>query len=85
VAASAPGFAASFWFGLHAPSGTPPALVAQLSRTLGEAMRDPAFIATMTTAGYDLRPGTPEQYAAFVRSESERLGAAAREAGLKAE
>jgi len=85
IAASAPGFSAAFWFGLHAPAATPPALIATLSRALGEAMREPGFVATMTAAGYDLRPNTPEQYAAFLRAETERLGAAAREAGLRAE
>lgn len=85
VAASAPGFAASFWFGLHAPAATPAALVAALSRALVAAMGAPAFAQQLAGAGYDLRPGTPEAYAAFVRAETERLGAAARAAGLRPE
>lgn len=85
VASIAPGFTARFWYGLHAPGATPPATVAALSGALGAALREEAFAAALARGGFAVSPGTPDAYAAFLREETERLGAAARAAGLRPE
>jgi tripartite-type tricarboxylate transporter receptor subunit TctC len=85
LASFAPGFSASFWFGLHAPAATPPALVAALNAALVPVLRDPAFQPMLASGGYRVAAGAPDAYASFVRLETARLGALAREAGLRAE
>jgi tripartite-type tricarboxylate transporter receptor subunit TctC len=85
VASVAPGFSARFWFGLHAPRGTPEALVGALNAALRAAVAEPGFVQRMTELGYRMMPGTPAEYGAFQREEAARLGAAARAAGLRPE
>lgn len=85
VASVAPGFSARFWYGLHAPGSTPAPLVAALSRTLGAAMREEGFAAGLAASGMRPMAGGPDAYGAFLRDETERLGAAARAAGLRPE
>ena len=73
------------WTGVMAPASTPRPIVARLSseivRVLGEAeMRD--FLAKQ---GAEPVGSTPEAFAAFIRSETEKWGAAAKAAGLKPE
>lgn len=83
VAQVAPGFTARFWYGVHAPGGTPAPVLAALSRAIGAALAEPAFSAQMQAQGLRLATGTPDAYRAFLRSETDRLGAAARLAGLR--
>ncbi len=83
VAEIAPGFTARFWYGVHAPGATPAPVLAALSRAIGAALAEPAFGAQMQAQGLRLATGTPDSYRVFLRDEMERLGAAARLAGLR--
>jgi tripartite-type tricarboxylate transporter receptor subunit TctC len=69
------------WFGAFAPAGTPPGLVARISRDLAAAMADPAIRDRhLTPNGYTVHAGTPEAAAAFLREDLDykhRLVAAA--------
>ncbi len=69
------------WFGAFAPAGTPPGLVARISRDLSAAMADPAIRDRhLTPNGYTVHAGTPEAAAAFLREDLDykhRLVAAA--------
>lgn len=85
VASIAPGFSARFWYGLHAPGTTPAPLVAMLARVFAEAIAEPGFAAQLAQQGMRVMPDGPAAYAAFLREETDRLGAAARAAGLRPE
>ena len=49
-----PDFDVSAWYGLAAPAGTPPALVATLEQALQKLMRDPEITKAMESRGADL-------------------------------
>ena len=67
--AGVPGYEASIWFGIVAPAGTPAPLVARLSREIAQIVRTPAIRERFVPLGLDLIGGTPEEFAATMRSE----------------
>lgn len=69
VAASLPGFEIDTWWGLVAPAGTPPEVVARLNRAFVEALNAPEVRARFATLMAEPAPGTPEAFAAFLRGE----------------
>jgi tripartite-type tricarboxylate transporter receptor subunit TctC len=79
-----PGFEAKSWFGLVAPAGTPPDIIKKLNQDVTKVISDPTFAAEFLAAqGLEPILGTPEQFAAFIRAESVKLGKVVKEAGIK--
>ena len=64
---SLPGYEATLWFGMLAPAGTPPAIVARLNRDLNEVMGQPALRQRFNTG--DFTPSTPEELGELIRRE----------------
>ena len=73
------------WSGLVVPAATPPAVIARLNAELAGALRNAEVREKLKTYGMSPAPGTPEQFDAFLRSESVRYGKVVREAGIKAD
>ena len=82
-AAGLRGFQAGSWLGLLAPARTPRAIVARLNAAAVEAVRDPETRARLIAIGGDPVGSSPQAFAAFLRADYEKNGAAARQAGLK--
>ena len=59
----------SAWIGLVAPAGTPAPVIERLNREFVAAMRDPATHEKLRAQYMDADPGTPAQFAAFMRNE----------------
>jgi tripartite-type tricarboxylate transporter receptor subunit TctC len=57
------------WKAIYAPARTPPAIIARLNQAVREAMQTPAFIEAARQQGAVPEPTTPEELAAFGRSE----------------
>ena len=60
------------WYGLFAPSGTPPAVLDQLNRALNTVLADPAVIERFESNGAHVESGTPAALEAQVGSELAR-------------
>src|SRR5688572_9274504 len=74
------------WNGLLAPVGTPPAIVARLNAETVAAMRKPETREALGRLGFDVVAGSPEEFARWIRLESEkwaRVIRASGERGLK--
>lgn len=67
-------FEAGSWFGLLAPAGTPPAVIDTLNSAAVSALREPALRDALVAQGFDANPGTPAQFARFIRDEAEKWG-----------
>jgi tripartite-type tricarboxylate transporter receptor subunit TctC len=80
-----PGFEVETWFGLVAPAGTPPAVVAQLHDAWEAGARTPQAQAAFDNISGNLRVNTPQQFADFIRAENRRWGGLIRQLGLKAD
>jgi tripartite-type tricarboxylate transporter receptor subunit TctC len=80
-----PGYEAGYWIGLLAPARTPPAIVAQLNREVGEFLKDPEVMKRFETLGWDAMPTSPERMREIMTQRA-RVGAeVAQRAGLKPE
>ena len=80
------GYAASVWFGMAAPAGTPEPVLTRIHADVMKALADPAYRAKFVAA-QSLEPGdlTRAQFAALLKEEEERWGRLVRESGAKAE
>lgn len=67
------------------PGATPPAIVARLHQELIKALQQPDVKARLEGEGAEIFGRSPEQSAAAVRSEIERMGKLIRQLGLQAE
>ena len=67
-----PGYVAGTWFGVLAPAGTPPDVVARISAEAGRLMKEPAFLEQHIT-GQWLVPvsDTPAEFADYIKADAE--------------
>lgn len=79
--AGVPGFEATSWFGMFAPAATPPAIVTQLNAVIVKALNDPDVMKRFREQGAEPHPETPAQFAAFIKSESEKWGQVVKSSG----
>lgn len=80
-----PGYEAVLWQGYFAPAGTPRDVVAKLATDINRVLAMPDTVERLAAAGTDPFPGSPEQFAAFLRSEIDKWGTVVRRIGLKLE
>jgi tripartite-type tricarboxylate transporter receptor subunit TctC len=83
--AGVPGYAASAWYGLFAPAGTPAPVVAKLHDDSVKHLKSPDIVARFRELGAEPVGNTPEEFSAFIRSEMDRWGDVIRKAGIRAE
>lgn len=72
--AGLPGYLSSSWYGVFAPTGTPPAVIARINADINKVMALPDLKALVAKTGGDVETGTPEQFAAFIRNEQQIWG-----------
>jgi tripartite-type tricarboxylate transporter receptor subunit TctC len=80
-----PELEATNWSGFVVPAATPPAAIARLNRDLNAALATPEVQAKFKGFGMIPTPTTPEQFQAFLKSESALYARVVKEAGVKAE
>ena len=73
------------WYGMVAPAGTPPAIVAALHKITTEAMADPAVKEKLASQGATLVGDTPEHFRGFIDSEIKKWAKVIKDAGVKTE
>lgn len=69
VAATLKGFSIDTWWGLVAPAGTPPNVVARLNQAFVEALSAPETKTRFASLLAEPVASTPEQFGAFMKSE----------------
>ena len=72
VAESLPGFDVDLWIGVYAPAGLPPPVLAKLNGEINKVLQHPELKAAFAKIGVEPRGTSPEQAAAFTRSEYEK-------------
>ena len=80
-----PGYDRSGWYGVLAPAGVPKNVVAQLNATIGRIVGTPKVKEAFKKQGLEPQPGTPEEFAARIRSEIAQNAKLVKQAGAKAE
>lgn len=69
------------WFGLFGPARLPADVTLRLNKAFTEALQSPELKSRLATLMAEAMPGTPEQFAAFVRNEHRRYEAIVRRSG----
>lgn len=67
-----PNMVAETWFGLLAPAKTPAPIIAQLNAAALKAMEAPELRQRLEAEGFYMAGGSPDDFATFLRTESER-------------
>jgi tripartite-type tricarboxylate transporter receptor subunit TctC len=79
------GFESSQWFGLLAPAGTPPEVIAKIQSDVRRALASPDIRERFASLGGEPASSTPEEFTRFLRAENEKYAKIIREAGIRAE
>jgi tripartite-type tricarboxylate transporter receptor subunit TctC len=83
--ASGTRFVSRSWFGILVRSGTPPEIVKMLNQEIAKALRRQDVKERLASLGMDTYGTTPEEFAAFMKTESDRFADAIRFSGTKIE
>jgi tripartite-type tricarboxylate transporter receptor subunit TctC len=80
-----PGFEAIVWFGLFAPTGTPPEVIRKVNEETARVLSAPAMRELLASQGADIVASTPPVFAARVGAEIVKWRKVVQEAGIKPE
>lgn len=78
-------FEVPIWYGMLAPAATPREIITRLNGELTKALSAPDLKERLGAAGIEPMTSTPEQFAAFIKSETTRYSKVIKDAGIKAE
>ncbi|MFN3988231.1 MAG: Bug family tripartite tricarboxylate transporter substrate binding protein, partial [Rhodocyclaceae bacterium] len=67
-----PGFVVEAWYGLYAPAGTPPEVIARLNAAAAKAANSESFLQRVQPEGLVISAGAPEELGEYVGREVER-------------
>jgi len=81
--AGVPGYEATQWFGVLAPAATPRPIIDKLNQEIVKALRSPDVRDRLIADGTDPAPTTPEEFGAYIKSETEKWTKVIKAAGIK--
>ena len=70
------GFDVTNWYSIMGPKGLPPDIVAKVNDAVQKSMSDPALRPKLEAQGVQFGSGTPDEFAAFIKSELDEVRAA---------
>jgi len=73
---------APLWFGIWAPAGTPANIVTKISTDTRKALADPTVRDRLSNLGNDTMDMSPDDFAKFVRSETDEYARVIKGAGI---
>jgi tripartite-type tricarboxylate transporter receptor subunit TctC len=77
-----PGYDVTTWYGVFAPRGVPPEIVAKLNKTINESLAEEVVQKRLTTAGVVVRGSTPQAFGEHMAREFARWNAVREAAGI---
>jgi tripartite-type tricarboxylate transporter receptor subunit TctC len=85
IGETVPGYDAVVWYGIVAPKGTPPEIVATLNSAVNAVLADPKLKARLAELGGEAMPMTPAQFGKLIADETEKWAKVVKFSGAKAE
>ncbi len=83
IGETVPGYEATQWFGFLAPVSTPQPVQDRLAQEAVRALRAPDVAKHMANEGAEIVASTPAQFAAYIKSETDKWGRVIKAAGIK--
>ena len=80
-----PDFAITFWSGVVAPAGTPAGIVDKLNAAIDKGLRSREIQDKLAAIGSQTAPGSPQDFASFIASETVKWREIAKTAGISPE
>jgi tripartite-type tricarboxylate transporter receptor subunit TctC len=77
-----PGFEAWAWQGFVAPAGTPRDVVMKLNGAFARVIADPAIKQRLSESGFEPQTSTPDEFAAYMKSEIAKWAKVIRESNI---
>jgi len=77
-----PQLVASIWFGLSGPAKLPPEIVRKVNEEVNKGMQSPEIAARMRKDGVVTKAMTPDEYRAFIETETATWGPIVKQVGL---
>jgi tripartite-type tricarboxylate transporter receptor subunit TctC len=74
---------ASYWFGLVAPAGTPPAITAKLEKALADTLAMPDVRKRLTEMGAIIQPLNGKQFGDYIKAELTKWEGIVKQAGIQ--
>jgi tripartite-type tricarboxylate transporter receptor subunit TctC len=81
--AGVPGYEVVQWYGLLAPAQTPREIIAKLHAATAGVLQTPAVREKIAADGADAVGNTPDEFARFIRAETDKWAKVVRTAGIK--
>lgn len=85
VGQTVPGYAVESWYGLYAPAGTPPEVIAKLNAAAKKAARTPEFSKKVESEGLIVTATDPAELDRYVKAEEARWRKIVKENNIKAD
>jgi tripartite-type tricarboxylate transporter receptor subunit TctC len=79
------GFDYAAWAGFLAPTGTAPAVVEKVNADLKKVLGMPAVRDKLVALGFEVSPGTPQEFGAMIQRETAKVAKLVKEAGIRAD
>jgi tripartite-type tricarboxylate transporter receptor subunit TctC len=83
IEAGVPDYVVTAFFGVVAPAGTPPAIVAKLNAVINDGLKTDALRESLRKLGAQATIASPEQFTAFIAAEMRKWTEIAAVAGIK--
>ncbi|MEO8857207.1 MAG: tripartite tricarboxylate transporter substrate binding protein [Burkholderiaceae bacterium] len=80
-----PGYEVASWYGLLAPAGTPDAIIQRLNTGIAKVLAQKDVRERFETLGVEPLGGTPQQFAATIKADTEKWAKVVEDAGIKIE
>lgn len=77
------GYAATNWYGMVAPAGTPAPVIDRLNREIVAALKSPEVIQQLKDRGIEAAPTTPAEFGQFIRAEEKKWVPVIKRANIK--
>jgi len=81
--AGVPNYLVTTWYGIWAPAGTPPEIIAKLQIEVAKAMQTPSIRDVWAQQGAALGGNAPADFGAFVKAEIAKWAKVAKESGAR--
>ena len=76
------GYESSIWHGVLMPKGVPPAILRQVNREINELLKLPEVRERMAGQGAETVGGSPEEFAAWIKADTEKYSKLLKQIGL---